>query len=333
MPITDLPLHRGKAPKWLFGRMVKLSGRILRLMVDEWGTEGVLKRLANPFWFQSLACFLGFDWHSSGTTTTTTAALAISMDKLDLGLKGVGGKGKRGLEVRSILESRGLQHLADISRLVAKSDSSLVQDGFSLYHHTLFYDNDGNWTVIQQGLWDKWARRYQWFNEVHFGEPHRPVISNKIKDRVLNLSSPKSSTHKKSVVEMVQDGDYLRLPTHHHIRLTKRSQRILMALEPESFDDIWMHQGIGPRTLRALSMAASIIYGEEPDWRDPALFAYAHGGKDGIPFPVDTQTYDETISFLERCAKDFNLQTQFKRWKRALNPGPSFIHRQVSINR
>ncbi|ATZ60826.2 MAG: DUF763 domain-containing protein [Methanosarcinales archaeon Met12] len=75
--ITNLPLHRGKAPRWLFDRMVRLAGGITEVVVYEYGQEEFLRRVADSYWFQAFSCVLGFDWHSSGTTTTTCGALKI----------------------------------------------------------------------------------------------------------------------------------------------------------------------------------------------------------------------------------------------------------------
>jgi hypothetical protein len=69
MPRTgyaSLPLQTGKAPAWLFGRMVRLSREILVYLAGEYGTRDLLRRLSDPFWFQAFGCVFGSDWHSSG---------------------------------------------------------------------------------------------------------------------------------------------------------------------------------------------------------------------------------------------------------------------------
>ena len=301
--------------------MVRLARGLLKTAVEEFGTSGVLQRLADPFWFQSLACYLGFDWHSSGTTTTTAAALRIALSKESLGIAAAGGKGKAGLNTAQQLKQAGRPDLAHISRLVAKADTTLLQDGFGLYHHILFYD-DSHWTVIQQGLNGQWARRYQWFDQHDIIQPERAVVADRIQNRVLNLSSSRSGDNRKAIVDLVKDRDYLRLPKHHGIKLSRRSRQILDQLQPERFEELFEGRGIGPATMRALSLGALLLYGEAPDWKDPALFAYAHGGKDGVPFPVDKKTYDETIAFFEE--NNFNLRRKLKAWTKSLRGDPSF---------
>lgn len=90
--VAELPLHYGEAPPWLFKRMVKLGRCIVEVLIDEYGQGEVLARLASPYWFQALSCVLGYDWHSSGTTTVTCAALKLSLKPEVHGL-GVAGKG------------------------------------------------------------------------------------------------------------------------------------------------------------------------------------------------------------------------------------------------
>ena len=93
--VASLPLHGGKAPPWLFRRMSRLAGAITMAIVDEYGPEEMLRRLADPWWFQAFGCVLGFDWHSSGLTTVTCGALkeASKIFGDDLGIHVAGGKG------------------------------------------------------------------------------------------------------------------------------------------------------------------------------------------------------------------------------------------------
>jgi len=94
---ASLPLHGGKAPPWLFGRMVRLSREIVIYLSSEFGTRDVLRRLSDPFWFQAFGCVLGFDWHSSGVTTTVCGAVKEALRGIDaeLGLFAAGGKRQR----------------------------------------------------------------------------------------------------------------------------------------------------------------------------------------------------------------------------------------------
>src|SRR4030066_1588550 len=172
---AHLPLHYGSAPRWLFDRMAKLAREISIAIVTDFGPEEVLRRISYPFWFQSLGCVLGFDWHSSGLTTTTTGALKQGIKGLekDLGLWIAGGKGGTSRKTPTEIETAGWQIGKDFSNLVysskmaAKVDTAGLQDGFDLYHHNFFFTKTGSWSVVQQGMdtQNRWARRYHWLSD------------------------------------------------------------------------------------------------------------------------------------------------------------------------
>src|ERR671918_2738233 len=107
--IAHLPLHGGRAPAWLFQRMVRLGREIVRLIVEDHGPEEILRRISDPHWFQSLGCVLGFDWHSSGVTTTVCGALKEGLRGLEkeLGLLIAGGKGATSLRTPDELTNIG----------------------------------------------------------------------------------------------------------------------------------------------------------------------------------------------------------------------------------
>src|SRR5690606_142441 len=156
--IANLPLHGGHPPAWLMRRMIKLSGAIAEVIIEEYGTSEFISRISDPFWFQAFSCVIGFDWHSSGTTTTTCGALKSALDPERHGILVAGGKGRASRRTIHELEgagelfgldSSGLQYA---SRISARVDNSCIQDGFQLYQHTFMVDGDGDWTVIQQGL-------------------------------------------------------------------------------------------------------------------------------------------------------------------------------------
>ncbi len=173
--IANLPLHYGKAPRWLFDRMVKLAREIAIAIVADFGAEEMLRRLSHPYWFQAFGCILGFDWHSSGVTTTLCGALKEGIKGLerDLGLFVAGGKGSASRRTPSELENWGElisinpAPLIYASRMAAKVDSSAVQDGYQLYHHAFLFTRSGSWAVIQQGMNEatRYARRYHWLGE------------------------------------------------------------------------------------------------------------------------------------------------------------------------
>ena len=202
--IANLPLHYGKVPPWLFDRMVKLAREITIAIITDFGAEEMLKRLSHPFWFQAFGCILGYDWHSSGVTTTLCGALKEAVRGLekDLGLFVAGGKGKTSRRTPSEIESWGNlislnpAPLVYASRMSAKVDSSAIQDGYQLYHHTFLFTNRGSWAVVQQGMNEatRYARRYHWLGETvanFVNEPHSAILSE-TRGRALNLTAGES---------------------------------------------------------------------------------------------------------------------------------------------
>src|SRR3954463_9988906 len=196
---ASLPLHGGKAPAWLFGRMVKLSREIVIYLASEYGTQEVLRRLSDPFWFQAFGCVLGFDWHSSGVTTTVCGAVKEGLKEIDaeLGFFAAGGKGgvsrKTPQQIADACERLGRdpQPLVYASRTAAKVDSAAVQDGYQLYHHVFFFTPAAEWCVVQQGMSDaaRTPRRYHWLSEhvdSFVDEPHEAVCCDARGD-TLNL--------------------------------------------------------------------------------------------------------------------------------------------------
>ncbi|MBM3167420.1 MAG: DUF763 domain-containing protein, partial [Chloroflexi bacterium] len=186
--IANLPLHYGKAPRWLFDRMTKLAREITIAITTAFGPEEMLRRLSDPYWFQAFGCVLGYDWHSSGVTTTVCGALKEGVKGLEneLGLFVAGGKGKISRKTPSEIESFGDKLNANPSKLVyasrmsAKVDSSGVQDGYQLYHHVFLFTKDGAWSVVQQGMNEdnRYARRYHWLGEKvtdFVCEPHSAI--------------------------------------------------------------------------------------------------------------------------------------------------------------
>ena len=152
--------------------MVRLSREITAHIVQEYGSDEVLRRLSDPYWFQAFGCVLGFDWHSSGVTTTVTGALKEGLrgTERDLGIYVGGGKGavsrRTPGEIVHSCEALSIdaRPLVYASRMSAKVDSAAVQDGYQLYHHAFFFTPAGGWCVVQQGMNDAngMARRYHW---------------------------------------------------------------------------------------------------------------------------------------------------------------------------
>ena len=333
--VADLPLHHGKAPRWLFGRMVKLARALSDVIVLEWGQEELLRRLSDPFWFQGLSCALGFDWHSSGTTTTVCGALKLALSPEEHGVLVAGGKGKASKKAPEEIASAPFgfsdserRELIYSSRMSAKVDSALVQDGYQLYHHSFFFTERGKWCVVQQGMGGSYARRYHWLSEgvkSYIEEPHSAICCNRIESSVLDLTAKESEETRKTSLDLVRDnpehlrkyiggqtrltGAELSLPVHEEIRqgdISKQGWEMLKRayeLQPASYEELVAIRGMGPKTLRALALLSDLLYGSKPSWKDPVKYAFAHGGKDGYPFPVDRETYDESIGFLQDAVK------------------------------
>ncbi|PNX52950.1 MAG: hypothetical protein BV458_06970 [Thermoplasmata archaeon M9B2D] len=217
--VADLPLHPGKAPRWLFTRMVALSKGIAEVLVYEYGTDEVLRRLSDPFWFQAFSCVLGYDWHSSGTTTVTCGALKEAINPLNLGINVCGGKGNASQNTLAEIEASGEQyHLSSAmverfqycSRMAAKIDNAAIQDNHTLYHHVFIMTESKKWAVIQQGMNNqtKYARRYHWLSEevnTFVCEPHNAIIGDNRLENVLDMTAKCSASTQSISVDLVND--------------------------------------------------------------------------------------------------------------------------------
>jgi hypothetical protein len=318
--------------------MVLLSREILTHIVEEYGPSEVLRRLSDPFWFQAFGCVLGFDWHSSGVTTTVCGAVKESLREPgpEWGLYAAGGKGaasrKSPGQITAACEYLGRDPgtLVYASRTAAKVDNAAVQDGYQLYHHVFLFTASGDWSVIQQGMNDSTstARRYHWLSDhvqSFVEEPHDAVCCD-LQSETLNLVASESADVRQAstelaamrpektlaVIDKIPD---MRLPARHglfpELDVDSRylSKILLKTYEraPENFEQLLGIEGVGAKTLRALALASELIYGTPASTRDPARFSFAHGGKDGIPFPVDQQTYDRTIDILGRAVDRANI--------------------------
>ena len=355
---AELPLHHGRAPRWLFARMAKLAKAIVELILLEEGTSGLFRRISDPGWFQALGCVLGFDWHSSGLTTTTCGAIkeGIKGEEEDLGLFVAGGKGatsrKTPAEIATWGERTGIEAdpLIDASRTSAKVDSAAVQDGYQIYHHVFLFDRDANWAVVQQGMNDDsgMARRYHWTSselEDFVCEPHAAVCCD-ARAPSLNLVARESEGTREAAVEIASERPTalvqelkrlksLRLPRRHEIELSdiapERLYRIFVRTYeagPSDFRGLLTLSGVGPKALRALSLISELVYGKAPSFEDPARYGFAHGGKDGIPYPVDRVLYDRTIDLLDRAIRKARLGQReetaaIRRLHRFFEAGPS----------
>jgi len=206
-----MPLHWGKAPAWLFQRMVKLCRAVTEIVVTDYGPDELLRRFSDPVWFQSFGCVLGFDWHSSGVTTTVCGALkeAVKGQEASLGLYVCGGKGgasrKTPGEIAGFSEQFSLDGdtLVKASRLSAKVDSAALQDGFQIYQHVFIGTTQGRWAVVQQGMNTdtRWARRYHWLSEEledFVCEPHQGIACDHM-GKPLNMVAAEAQTARQAV--------------------------------------------------------------------------------------------------------------------------------------
>ena len=337
---ADLPLHYGRAPRWLFARMAKLARAIVELVILEHGVAGVLVRISDPYWFQALGCVLGFDWHSSGLTTTTCGAIkeGIKGAEEELGLFVAGGKGATSRKTPSEIETWGERigtetaRLVDASRTSAKVDSAAVQDGYQIYHHVFLFDRAGEWAVVQQGMNEEngMARRYHWASdrvEDFVCEPHAAVCCDR-RAPTLNLVARDSAGVREASTDLarrppgsllieIAQMKRLEMPRRHEILVSdiapERLARVFVKTyeaQPETFKDLLTLPGVGAKSLRALSLVSELIYGKAPSFEDPARFSFAHGGKDGIPYPVDEPLYDSTIELMRRAILRAQLDRQ-----------------------
>ena len=333
---ADLPLHGGRVPMWLAARMARLGRVIVEALVLEYGRGEVLRRLADPFWFQALGCVMGMDWHSSGITTSVLGALkrGLAPIEAELGIHVCGGRGRHSRRTPDELLALGERVALDApalvraSRLVAKVDSAAVQDGFELYLHGFVVTDDGHWAVVQQGMNPdrRQARRYHWLGEragSFVEEPHTAIAGEPSPLPIVNLTDRGAAAARVETVALaVSDPGkvvaelerVLAMPDHHDVRAENLDLRRLGAAlhvaaqqGPASFPELLLTPHIGQRTLFALALVAEVLHGTPSRFSDPARFAFAHGGKDGHPFPVPLKIYDETLRVLRRAVDGAKL--------------------------
>ncbi|WEK20894.1 MAG: DUF763 domain-containing protein [Candidatus Pedobacter colombiensis] len=327
---ADLPLHYGFVPKWLAERMSSLGLAITEAIIAEYGTAEVLRRLSDPFWFQSLGAVMGMDWHSSGITTSVMGSLKAAINPLykELGIYICGGKGQKSRNTPDELlrfgERTGLDgiELVRCSKLSAKVDNTAIQDGFQLYTHSFVVNTEGLWTVVQQGMRNgsSTARRYHWHSAgitSFVEEPHTGICGNNM-GQILNLTARSAQPSKTAMLamtsenpdRMIAEARRLIMPNHHEVKAKDVDLKRLGAMlwltqekQPADFEELLLLEGMGPRTLQSMALVSEVIYGTPSRFDDPARFSFAHGGKDGHPFPVPIKVYDETISVLSKAVQ------------------------------
>ena len=375
---ADLPLHTGTVPKWLADRMMRLGTLIIEALVLKYGKKEVLIRLSDPLWFQSLGAVLGMDWHSSGITTSVMYALKRGLNRRakELGIVVCGGRGKYSRrtpeELQILADMTGMDgnKLINCSKLAAKFDGTARQDGFQLYQHNFILSDQGDWTVVQQGMnvSEKKARRYHWSSEKlrSFVENPHTGVTGENQGLILNLTDINASSTRSKILSLTQENPdriirevkkmggseslqlelfddaeknknppsnqnnisnewqktqilikndrNLVMPSHHEIRaedidLKRLGAVLATAYESENtdFESLLLTPGLGPRTLQSLTLVSEVIYGTPSRFTDPARFSFAHGGKDGHPFPVTTKIYDESIRILGESIEESKM--------------------------
>ncbi len=343
-----MPLHGGKAPSWLTGRMQKLAKEISAIMIDEYGTGTFLARLSDPYWFQAFGCVLGYDWHSSGVTTVVTGVLKTALSAQEHGVVVCGGKGKTSRktpsDIRETADKFGfsenqIQRLTYTSKITAKVDNSAIQAGYQLYHHAFFITEDAKWAVIQQGMSaaDRTARRYHWMSDATADfvvEPHSAIVGDAKRPIALNMTAEASEACRKASVDLAKE------PTKKLMNLaqtvtpppqpnqkslqdwlptTANAQKITILnmprninwkalceayeTQPSNYEELLSIKGVGPATVRGLALIAELVYGEKPSWNDPVKYSFAYGGKDGVPYPVNRKSMDESIQILKETVQ------------------------------
>lgn len=340
----QLPLHGGKAPVWLTKRMKQLSYYISKIIIHEQGYNQFLAKLSDPLWFQAFGCMLGYDWHSSGLTTVVTGVLKEALNE-DLGVMIAGGKGKKGrkavYDIEKIctifnISSKKRDHMIYASRLAAKVDNSFLQDNYSLYHHAFVITEEGSWIVIQQGtdLERKMARRYHWISsnvKEFVNEPRSGIISNDIRENVLDLTAKESEECRKTSVDIANSNPNNTISSIYRLmpntldrwiygteayamprRLNWKIFKEIYDIQPRNYEELIAIRRVGPATVRALALIAELIYGSKPSWRDPVKFTFAHGGKDNVPYPIDRKLYDKNIKILREAIESSDVERSIK---------------------
>ena len=349
--VAELPLHDGRVPGWMLKLMKRMSAAILEAIVELKGSGAVVKGLSDPLWFQAFNNVIGMDWDSSGSTTVLLGVLkSVTWEKPELGVLVLGGKGSRMLDVpvESVRagELLGLdpEVITRFSKLAARLDSVFLQDGYTLYHHSVIVAEDKSMVVVQQGMNVDvgLARRYH-IDRATVEEPHSGVVGVP-GGLALDATAKESREARRVYLDIVSEGpsrilrllgeanrmlgvrsldEYLKPTTTKVSKLVglkpyyypvKPSRQLIKAVEelaksnPGNEVELALAPGLGPKTLRALALIADLIYSTPTSTRDPVthplnpyLYAYAVGGKDGVPYPYDRRTVERVIATLEEA--------------------------------
>lgn len=315
-------------PTWLAERMTELGTAIVEQIVLSYGPSEFLARVSDPFWFQALGAVMGMDWHSSGITTSVMGALKRGLNPRfsELGFAICGGRGRHSKrtpdELKAFSDRVGLNgdQLARTSRLTARIDNNAIADGFQLYLHSFVVHKSGEWSVVQQGMNEQshLARRYHWHSPTvrdFVSDPHTAILGQP-QGVILNLVDARAHKAQHALLTIayepvessLHEARSLIMPAHHDVRahdvdLKRLGAVLAVAHERElrDFVSLLLVEGLGPRTLQSLALIAEVVHGAPSRFADPARFSFAHGGKDGHPFPVPLKTYDDSLGVLRRA--------------------------------
>ena len=332
--IADLPLHGGRVPLWLAERMETLGTAIAESVIYHYGRPALLARISDPFWFQAFGSVMGMDWHSSGITTSVMSALKKGLNPRahELGVYVCGGRGRQSRrtpqELIAIAQRTGHdgEALVRTSRLTARIDNNAIADGFQIYLHSFLLTAEGDWAIVQQGLNDAsgLARRYHWHYAAvgdFTSDPHTGIvgspggpITNLVDRRARPAQDALLTIARTEPARTLSDVRRLVMPRHHDVRAVDVDEKRLGAVlalahvrELRDFASLLLVEQLGPRTLQSLALVAEVIHGTPTRFDDPARFSFAHGGKDGHPFPVPLKVYDESIAVLRRSLEAAKL--------------------------
>ena len=312
--------------------MTTLGTAIAEAVGYHYGPSEFLARLSDPCWFQAFGAVMGMDWHSSGITTSVMGALkrGINPRADELGIYICGGRGRhsrktpdelRGIADRASFNSSAFDGdaLVSASRLTARVDNNAIADGFQIYLHTFVLTRAGEWAVVQQGLNErtKTARRYHWHSASvrdFVIAPHTAIVGERT-GVIQNLVDREAGAAQRAMLSIVREAPEkmlrevraLEMPRRHDVRASDVNLERLGAVlavaherDLRDFASLLLVENLGPRTLQSLALVAEVIHGAPTRFDDPARFSFAHGGKDGRPFPVPLETYDETMAVLRR---------------------------------
>lgn len=334
-----MPLHFGKVPNFLSERMGRMGDTIIESILDNYGKSEVLTRMSDPNWFQAFGAVTGMHWNSSGVTAVLLGALKRRMNQKahETGLYILGGKGKAAYSIEKqigrIADTLSLPgpELSKSSRLTKRVDNNAVQDGFDLYQQYFILSDEGEWTALTQGMNRKTrrARRYHWHSPTvrSFGSSPHSGIMGLEDQKVLNLVDPDAENLRNNMVELTKEksSEIVKavrsadLPDRHDVRKEDINMARLASVldlaynrDIENFEELIDLHGVGPRTLKALAMASEVIHGDATRFDDPARFAFAVGGKDGRPHPIDTKAFDETVEMLQNSVDKSKMGDQDK---------------------